>query len=111
MLKAGNKRALKLFGFSDSKNLKIENLKLNKETLCIGENLNFSFDLIINKKKESKVRLEYAVYFRKSNGKLSKKIFKLTENTYPSGKQKFLRKHSFKLKNLQHEACNMKHET
>lgn len=95
MLKAGNKRALLLFGFCDPTRLSVKDFKLHKETVFIGENIRFSFELIINKKEKSKVRLEYGVYFVKANGKLSKKVFQITENSYNPGRHLFSRKHSF----------------
>jgi hypothetical protein len=95
MLKAGDKRALLLFGFCDPTHIKVENFKIDKDTIYIGDDIHYSFDLIINEKKKSKVRLEYAVYFMKAGGKLSKKVFKITENNYDPGKHSFKRKHSF----------------
>jgi hypothetical protein len=93
MLKAGNKRALLIFGYSDPSSMQVKNLKLDSESLNIGEDLRFSFDLIL--KKKSKVRLEYAIFFVKSKGQLSKKVFKITENNYSPGEHSILKKHSF----------------
>jgi len=95
MLKAGNKRAMILFGYGDPSNIAVENLKYEKEKINIGDDLLYSFELFINEKENKKVRLEYAVYFMKANGKLSKKVFKITENTYNPGKHSFKRKHCF----------------
>jgi 3-methyladenine DNA glycosylase AlkC len=94
LLKAGNKRALLLFGYSDPSHISVKDFQLDKETVLIGNDLQYSFELIINE-QESKVRLEYAVYFMKANGKLSKKVFKITENTYAPGRHEFSKKHSF----------------
>ena len=95
MLKAGNKRALLLFGFCDPTHIKVENFRIDKEVVKIGEDIRFSFDLIIDEKERSDVRLEYVVYFMKANGKLSRKVFQITENEYVPGKHLFKRKHSF----------------
>lgn len=95
LLKAGNKRALLLFGFCDPGHIKVENYKTDKDTLAIGEDIYFSFDLLIDEKKKSKVRSEYAVYYMKANGKLSKKVFQITENTYAPGKHSFKKKQTF----------------
>jgi 3-methyladenine DNA glycosylase AlkC len=94
MLKAGNKRALLLFGYGDPAGIQLNHLKLDKEELFIGDDLHVSFELTI-KEKACKVRLEYGVYFMKANGKWSSKVFKITENTYKPGKHAFSRKHSF----------------
>jgi 3-methyladenine DNA glycosylase AlkC len=95
LLKAGNKRAMLLFGYGDPSHLKLENFKLDKEKLAIGETMNFSFDLILEEKRSKKIRLEYAVYFKKANSKLSKKVFKIAENNYEPGRISIKRKQTF----------------
>jgi len=95
LLKQGNTRAMRLFGFGDPEHLEIRNLKMDKTTLKIGESLNFSFELINHEDKECKVRLEYAVDFVKANGKTSGKVFQIIEKEYKSGIHLLKRKHSF----------------
>lgn len=95
LLKAGNKKALRLFGYSDPDDLEIENLKLNNKKINIGENLRFSFELKVKAKKNTNIRLEYGIYFVKASGKLSKKIFKITEGGFDPGKHTISRKQSF----------------
>jgi 3-methyladenine DNA glycosylase AlkC len=95
MLKAGNKRAMLLFGYSDPSHIEVKKFKLDKKILSIGENLRYSFDLFIDEKESKKVRLEYCVYFMKANGKLSGKVFKITENDFNPGNHSIARKHSF----------------
>ncbi|MBN2413464.1 DNA alkylation repair protein [candidate division KSB1 bacterium] len=94
MLKAGNKRALQLFGHGDPSLLIIKDLKIEK-TVTIGENLLYSFQLIVKGEEKTKVRLEYSINFVKSTGKLSRKIFKITENDYKPGTYSFSKRHSF----------------
>ncbi|MCP4152744.1 MAG: hypothetical protein GY757_33735 [bacterium] len=95
MLKAGNKRAMVLFGYCDPAGIKVENLTLDKDKIQLGEALNFFFDITISAPGKSKVRLEYTVYFMKANGKLSGKVFKITENDYQQGTHSFKKKHAF----------------
>ncbi len=95
LLKAGNKRALLLFGYSDPSQMKIENVQAHAASILIGDKLAFSFELNINTQEEEKVRLEYAVYFMKARGKQSKKVFKITEKNYAPGKHEISRKHNF----------------
>jgi 3-methyladenine DNA glycosylase AlkC len=95
LLKAGDKRALILFGFGDPAKIKIENLKLSRENIRISEELHFSFDLKVEEKKECKIRLEYAIFYMKANGKLAKKIFQIIEKEYPPGSYSLKRKQSF----------------
>ncbi len=96
MLKAGNKRALLIFGYGDSSKIKVDTMKLDEKTVIIGNDLIYSFQLFSSTKNESKIRLEYGMDFMKSNGKQSRKIFQITENTFKPGKHSFLRRHSFK---------------
>jgi len=93
LLKSGNTRALAIFGYSDPAFINVQNLRADKEQLNIGDDLRFSFDLNLSQK--SKVRLEYAVSYVKANGKLSKKVFKLTENNYDPGTRTVSRKQTF----------------
>jgi 3-methyladenine DNA glycosylase AlkC len=93
MLKAGNKRALAIFGYSNPSLIEVTNLRLDKKALKIGDILTFSFDITVEKK--SKVRLEHTVYFVKAKGKLSKKVFKITEKDYDSGTYSISKKQSF----------------
>jgi 3-methyladenine DNA glycosylase AlkC len=93
MLKDGDKQALKIFGYSDPSKMNVSNFKFDKNKIKIGDNLNFSFDLVL--KYKGKVRLEYAVFYVKATGKLSKKVFKITENDYKPGTHSFSKKHFF----------------
>ncbi len=93
LLKAGDRRALAIFGYSDPTDMGVSNFKLSTNTVDIGGSLEFSFALDL--KKKSKVRLEYAIHYVKANGQLSKKVFKITENEYQAGSHSYNRKHSF----------------
>lgn len=89
-----------MFFTSESVNKMADTVKqfyttFDKEKISIGEDIRFSFDLIIKEKKKSSVRLEYAVYFMKANGKHTKKVFKLTEKEYAPGTHRITKKHSF----------------
>ena len=95
MLKAGNPRALILFGFADPAQMRVEGLILDRERLHIGDTLNYAFDLRVEGEASSKVRLELAVDYRKARGQLSRKIFQLGEATYEPGLHRISRGHSF----------------
>jgi 3-methyladenine DNA glycosylase AlkC len=92
MLKAGDKRALFIFGYSDPSLMGVGNFTLEKTKIKIGENVRFSFDLTL--KEKSRVRLEYAISYVKAKGQHSKKVFKITENDYNPGIYTISRKHS-----------------
>jgi 3-methyladenine DNA glycosylase AlkC len=93
LLKAGHPQALRIFGYSDPSDMCIRNFDLSAETIAIGDDLRFSFDLHLV--RPGKVRLEYVIRYVKAKGKLSSKVFKLTENTYSDGVYSFKRKHAF----------------
>jgi len=95
LLKKGNTEAMLLFGFGDPGRIKIKKLKCDKHKLKIGDKTQFNFILDVDAKKTCKVRLEYAVDFVKSGGKVSRKVFKITENNYAPGEHTFTRNHSF----------------
>ncbi len=93
LLKQGSPKALRIIGYSDSKNLAIRNIKVDGK-VNIGLSLNFSFEFSVAKK--SKVRLEYKIYYLKSNGNHNSKVFKISEGEYSKGSYEVLKKQSFK---------------
>jgi 3-methyladenine DNA glycosylase AlkC len=93
LLKAGNKDILRIFGYGDPGGVSIKNFKINPGELRIGDILSFSFNFIL--KEKSRIRLEYTVYYVKSRGQLSKKVFMIKEDYYDKGEYYISRKHSF----------------
>ena len=85
MLKAGNRRAMLLFGFADPTRISVENMTLDRETLPIGDELPFTFELRVDTEEECKVRLEYAVEYARPKGKVSRKVFQIREGTFEPG--------------------------
>jgi len=96
LLKQGNTKAMTLFGFANPKNIEIQNLQTTKKTIKIGDDLHFNFEINNLSKKGQVCRVEYAIDYLKKLGKYSKKVFKITENTYPSGNTHIQKKQSFK---------------
>ena len=92
LLKQGNVDAMLLFGFADPADIIISDLKMEPQQIKIGDGGTFSFHLNIKSKKDVKLRLEYFIYFVKSNGKLSKKIFQIKEKIQAAGLQEFINK-------------------
>ncbi|OUR96252.1 hypothetical protein A9Q84_07800 [Halobacteriovorax marinus] len=94
LLKKGEPKALKLFGYQDIKSVSVKDIILKKKSIKIGSSLDFNFSL--NLKVESKLRIEYAIFYVKKNGSLSKKVFKVTEKTFSKGTVSFSKSQSFK---------------
>ena len=95
LLKKGDPQALALFGFSNQNSI-VQGIELSRETLSIGESLTFSFEVKSKDGELGKTRIEYAIDFMKSNGKLSRKVFKISEGEISSDTKLCTKKHSFK---------------
>ncbi len=97
LLKAGHPKILRHYGL-DAGNIDIGTFTIDTPEVRIGDAVSFSF-MIENKSAKSKVvRLEYAIYYNKANGKLSKKVFKISEKNYPEKhKARITKNHSFRI--------------
>lgn len=98
LLKQGNTEILKYFGLSNNTKLEVSNLKVITPKVKIGNALLFSFEVKNGGKKNQTIRLEYAVYYLRQNGQLSKKVFKISERIFePSEKVMITKKQSFRI--------------
>jgi 3-methyladenine DNA glycosylase AlkC len=98
LLKAGNVEVLQLFGFCAPDNIVVNELTLQADIISIGDDLEFSFELHNQSLKKENIRLEYAIYYFKKNGTLSKKVYKISEKVYaPKSITIISRRQSFKL--------------
>lgn len=96
LLKKADREAYALFGLNGKEACEISGLKLDKKKLRVGDRLNFSFELKTTAKKPCRLRLEYAVYYVKANGKQSRKIFQLAEKNYSPGVHRFEKQQGFR---------------
>lgn len=99
LLKQGNAEVMELFGFNSIvKNINIENFQISTPNVKVGNSLEFSFNMLNNSNKETKIRLEYVIYYQKANGTLAKKVHKISEKKYAgNSKTQIIRKHSFRV--------------
>ena len=79
LIKKGNQQSLQLFDFDKNPKIELVNFKLVKKKIKLGEKLNFSFQLKSTKSIAQKLVIDYAIHYKKSNGELSPKVFKLKE--------------------------------
>lgn len=95
LLKKGNVKALEHFGFRKTNNVKIQKLALAAPSVRIGDKLGFTFSVF--SPKTQKLRIEYRIGFLTAGGKVSTKIFQITEKSF-TGKisHMFSRSHSFR---------------
>ncbi|MCY9514014.1 DNA alkylation repair protein [Paenibacillus apiarius] len=96
LLRKADPEVLRLFGFHTEPDVQIKNLLLSCDQLSIGDTLAFDFVLVNPSPDTHKLRIEYGIYFVKANGSTSRKLFKITENSYNNGEVVFHRTHSFK---------------
>ena len=97
LLKSADDETYKFFGLTDNSNCTIEDFAIEKETLKIGDKLSFAFNVVNHGNEPVKLRLEYAVYYMKSNGKQNRKLFKISESIIkPKDRVNYKREQSFK---------------
>jgi 3-methyladenine DNA glycosylase AlkC len=96
LLKKGHEVILDHFSLV-SKKMEVDDFKILKRRVSIGEKLTFNFAVTNKDVKEQPARIEYAVYYRKANGDLTKKVFKISERKLqPSETIRITRAQSFK---------------
>jgi 3-methyladenine DNA glycosylase AlkC len=81
LLKKAHPEALKHFGFHVCK-VMIKDLALSKKKIKIGDTLDFSFKVEVLQKLPARLRIEYGIYYVKSNGNQNRKIFQITERDF-----------------------------
>ncbi len=97
LIKKGHPKALSLMGVADKTEVKISQLKLNKEKFKLGETLEFNFVLESTGSTAQKIIVDYGIGFLKSNGSISTKMFKLkTVELAPKEKLVIKKSHSLK---------------
>lgn len=97
MLKKADSRVYSLFGLKNEVDFTLVNFKIDKNKISKGEDLGFEFELVNKGKEKNNFRMEYAIYFLKSNGSLSRKLFKISEKLLDVNEMiKIKRKQSFK---------------
>lgn len=97
LLKQGHAEILKHYGLDDT-GIVLKDFKLLTPAVKIGDSLTFSFTIRNENPTEQKVRLEYAVYYKKQNGQNTKKVYKISERIYAAGAEiSIIRKQKFVL--------------
>jgi len=81
LLKQGHSDILAHYGL-DASQVQLSDFLITHPVIRIGDSLEFSFSITNNKDETQKIRLEYAVFYLRQNGSLSKKVFKISEKEY-----------------------------
>jgi 3-methyladenine DNA glycosylase AlkC len=96
LLKNSNKLILDMYGL-DSTKIELSDFNLITPTVKMAEDLKFTFKFINKGQTPINVRIEYAIYFKKSNGNLNKKVFKISERQVsPNETIELNKSHSFR---------------
>lgn len=77
LVKAGDAGALKILGFSNNPEVKVQHFALEKQQLKLGEQLVFSFDIESQSAYSQRLVVDYIIHFKKANGSQAPKVFKL----------------------------------
>jgi 3-methyladenine DNA glycosylase AlkC len=78
LIKDGHPKALDLLGFGIPKGIELRNFKIEPSKVIFGDGVNFAFDIVSNAKSVANLVIDFKLYFKKSNGTLAPKVFKLT---------------------------------
>lgn len=97
LIKQGHTPTLSLLGF-EKPDVKINNVKINKHEVKIGDSLEFSFEIKNKAKKTQNLVIDYNIHFLKKNGQHQAKTFKLKTFCIPdSGSSVINKSHKLKL--------------
>jgi 3-methyladenine DNA glycosylase AlkC len=92
LLKAGETKALTLFGFGDPSHVEVKQLTVDTPRPSMGGQIGFAFTVHVRERTTTLLRLEYAVWYAKSRGKPTRKVFQIREGLYDPGRHEISRK-------------------
>lgn len=96
LLKRGDEKILTLHGYRPDQRATISEFLLPQQ-VRLGGNLPFEFCFENRERKPASFRLDYAIDYITSSGKISRKVFKISETTFPPKRKiRIARKQSFK---------------
>ena len=96
LLKQGNRQVLTLHGYRPEQRGSITDFKVPRQ-VRIGGDLSFTFNFENREKTSAHFRMDYAIDYVTSSGKISRKVFKISESTLqPRRNIKIERKRSFR---------------
>jgi hypothetical protein len=95
LLKKGDLEALSLFGYGDDPGVNVARLSLQPHTITIGDSIDFSFELSVE--KNMPLRIEYGIHYVKAKGNRTQKVFMLKNVQGKAGQTLTVtKKHAFK---------------
>ena len=94
LLKAGNPRALRLLGLDSGAQVTVARFAVTPEWVPIGQDIEYSFDLVVLQDAPVRVRMELRVDYARPGGRTSRKVFQIREAVLPPGTHRVRRKMS-----------------
>jgi hypothetical protein len=84
-------------GFDSNAEISVSKIKLDKPTVKMRGDLNFSFEISSKSKKAQNLVIDYVIHHVKANGALTPKVFKLAKKQLKAGETvQVSKKHSFR---------------
>jgi len=97
LIKAGDKKILKIFGYKEAK-LKDIKLSLKAKNLKMGDALEFKLSMNSGSTKKQSLLIDYVIHHKKKNGSNTPKVFKWTSKILVSkNRLEIEKKHPFKV--------------
>lgn len=97
LLKQGNPIALSIIGIQRDTSIRVQSFQLSQTSVNMGEEIPFSVKIENTGSKETAIRVEYKVYFKRLNKPFGEKVFQITSTNLAANSSLTLeRKHSFK---------------
>nr|WP_223260549.1 DNA alkylation repair protein [Paenibacillus ihbetae] len=100
LLRKGDIRALAIFGYQELEELEgieVRELKIKRPLIAVGEELEFSFQVVNDTGSPVSLRIDYEIDYMKASGKLAPKRYKCSDKRYAPGCWTVEKKQSFKL--------------
>ncbi|KIO78791.1 DNA alkylation repair protein [Pedobacter lusitanus] len=97
LLKQGHHQILAHYGL-ESTQIELNQFEILTPEVAVGDSLEFTITLKNTAQHTQKIRLEYAIYYKRLNGSMAKKVFKISERDFlPDENTIISRKQSFKI--------------
>lgn len=91
LIKSGHKGTLEAFGLGAPK-IAAPELEIRSPRVNYGSSLEFEADIVSNSKTAQSLVVDFLIHFRKANGKLAPKVFKLTKFDLGPGETKSIKR-------------------
>jgi len=96
LLKRGHTDALGFHGFNPKLKTQVVDFNVDKKKIKIGGRGIFDFNVVNKEKRKANLRVEYAITYKTSTGKSSRKVFKVAEKEFEAGEKiNFIRSQRF----------------